>query len=66
MYLVTDIPLVGDWNGDGTDGIGIFRPHPTTGVGFFILRDGLSGPVDHVFGYGQGTDSPLVGDWDGQ
>ena len=58
--LQGDIPLVGDWDGNGTDTIGVFRN------GTWFLRNSNSpGPVDAAFGYGQAGDVPVVGDWDG-
>lgn len=58
----TDIPLVGDWDGDGTDTAGIYRN------GTFYLRDDMDGgEATTVFEFG-GTNPnliPLVGDWDG-
>lgn len=56
----TDIPLVGDWNGNGTDTIGVYRS------GTFYLKDTLTGgAADITFNYGRAGDIPLVGDWDG-
>ena len=57
-----DLPLLGDWNGDGLDTVGAFRPSN----GFFYVRnsnDCCDGEV--FFWFGQGGDVPLVGDWDG-
>jgi hypothetical protein len=56
----TDIPIVGDWNGDGIDTPGIFRN------GAFYLRDSNTpGNADIVFEFGQKGDIPIVGDWNG-
>ena len=59
-----DIPVVGDWNGDGHDKAGIFRN------GQWVLDyngngvwDGLN--VDRAFNLGQAGDIPVVGDWNG-
>lgn len=63
------IPLVGDWNGDGTDEVGIYN----SGSDLFSLDlngngvfDGNSGG-DAFFGLalGQGPGIPVVCDWDG-
>ncbi len=55
-----DVPVVGDWNGDGVDGIGVFRN------GVWYLRNTLtSGAADLVVGYGNPGDVPVVGDWNG-
>jgi uncharacterized surface protein with fasciclin (FAS1) repeats len=57
-----DIPLAGDWNGDGTDGIAVYRPS----TGEFFWRNALStGPADGSKVYGNIGDSPIAGDWDG-
>jgi hypothetical protein len=56
-----DIPVVGDWDGDGIDTIGVYRK------GVFHLRNSTTnGIADITFGYGNlGGDTPVVGDWDG-
>lgn len=57
-----DIPLVGDWDCDGDDTVGMFRP----GNGYVYLRNTNDfGPADITFWYGIGGDVPFVGDWDG-
>ncbi len=59
-----DVPLVGDWNGDGVDTVGVYRP----GERAFYLRDSnTAGVADNAFSYGVGAtgDVPLVGDWNG-
>jgi len=58
--------LVGDWDGDGTDEVGIFRSQAGTGNGVFVLRNGFTGPVDNVVVFGKGSEIPLIGDWDGE
>jgi hypothetical protein len=55
-------PLVGDWDGDGVDGIGLYRN------GEFILRSIVSGQVQESrfsFGTLEAGWQPLVGDWNG-
>jgi hypothetical protein len=55
-----DIPVCGDWNGDGIDTPGVYRN------GVFYLRNSLTpGPADVVIGYGDPGDQPVIGDWDG-
>jgi hypothetical protein len=56
-----DIPVVGDWNGDGITTIGVFR------AGNWYLRDSNSSGANNIpgFTYGSATDIPLVGDWNG-
>jgi hypothetical protein len=58
--LPGDYPLVGDWDGDGVDTIGVDR------MGIFYLRNSNTiGFADVVFALGQPGDQPVVGDWDG-
>jgi len=53
-----DIPIVGDWNGQGYDGIGVFH------LGTFELRaDSTSGYPDAGFLFGGAGDLPVVGRW---
>jgi serine-aspartate repeat-containing protein C/D/E len=57
-----DVPLAGDWNGDGIDTIGIFRD------GVWVLDidgDGRLTAADEQFTFGQKGDIPLVGDFNG-
>ncbi|MBX3065178.1 MAG: right-handed parallel beta-helix repeat-containing protein [Anaerolineae bacterium] len=64
-----DVPVVGDWNGDGIDTVGFYRRgrvSDNAGAGLFVLSDSNSSPqADHVFVLGNPSDTPLVGDWDG-
>jgi hypothetical protein len=60
----TDLPLAGDWDGDGKDSVGFYRPSDGT----FHLTDSLAeGPSEYAFGFGpdNGNVIPLAGDWDG-
>jgi glucose/arabinose dehydrogenase len=59
-----DIPVVGDWDGDGTMTIGLYRPSTSN---FFLRNSNSAGPPDIIlsFGDGPGGDIPVVGDWDG-
>jgi hypothetical protein len=55
-------PLVGDWDGDGVDGIGLYHN------GEFILRSIVAGQVQESrfsFGTLESGWQPLVGDWNG-
>ncbi len=55
-----DLPVVGDWDGDGITTIGVFR------AGQFLLRNSNKpGPPDLVINFGEAGDLPLAGDWDG-
>jgi hypothetical protein len=61
-----DVPVVGDWDGDGKDGIGVVR-QAATGAPRWLLRNPTTGgAAQHDFGYGTPADySFVVGDWDG-
>jgi hypothetical protein len=53
-----DLPVTGDWNGDGVDTIGVYRN------GKFYLRNAnTTGTADIVFAFGQAGDLPIAGDW---
>jgi hypothetical protein len=60
-----DIPVIGDWNGDGRTKVGVFRPS----VGRWYLD--LSGTAQYnsattITGqFGAFGDRPVVGDWNG-
>ncbi len=56
-----DTPFVGDFDGDGTDTIGLYRE----ATGFVYFTNTLaSGNADLSFFYGIPGDQILVGDWD--
>jgi len=60
-----DLPAIGDWDGDGDDNIGLYRPGTTTGV-FYLDIDNDGGVADIVTPeYGDLGDIPIAGDWDG-
>jgi hypothetical protein len=55
-----DVPVVGDWNGDTIDNIGIFRD------GRWVLDtngDGRFNKTDASFAYGAEGDLPIAADW---
>ena len=55
-----DVPVIGDWDGDGLDGLGVFRN------GAWYLRNSLStGGANMSFSFGDPGDVPVVGDWNG-
>jgi hypothetical protein len=65
--LAGDRPVVGDWTGDGTTKVGVFRSANGTGQ-FGLDMDGdcvWNGRVDRNVYYGFGTDTPIAGDWTG-
>jgi hypothetical protein len=65
-----DIPVVGDWDGNGVDTPGVFQP---ANGGNWFLTNGVNGqnvnnsfpPAAFQFSFGQNGDLPLAGDWDG-
>jgi hypothetical protein len=67
------IPLVGDWNGSGTDDLGIYSPSATnhTENRWYLDRNG-NGKWNHcdrdqcIRSFGQRGDLPVVGDWSGR
>ncbi len=61
-----DLPIVGDWNADGSWTIGVYRPStPST---FYLRNSNTTGIPDLTIPYGDGAtgDKPVAGDWDGQ
>lgn len=55
-----DVPLMGDWNCDGFDTVGMYRPSN----GFVYIRNANGfGVADEDFFYGLAGDVALVGDW---
>jgi hypothetical protein len=55
-----DVPVVGDWNGNGVHTVGVFR------AGRWLLKNSnRAGSSDIDFQFGQAGDIPVVGDWVG-
>jgi hypothetical protein len=57
-----DVPLTGDWNGDRTDEVAVFRRDVRRGTFEVAAPDGL--PSESVR-LGRSSDLPVTGDWDG-
>lgn len=56
-----DLPIVGDWNNDGVDSPGVYRP--STGQ-FFLTNSNLANPpVEITVVFGIAEDLPVAGDW---
>jgi hypothetical protein len=58
-----DIPVWGDWNGDGVPTAGVFRS------GQWLLTDdptSTNPTSNHIIAYGRAGDTPVVGNWDGR
>jgi len=53
-----DVPIVGDWDGNGIDTIGVYR----NGV-FYLRNNNTGGIADMTFIYGQPGDTPVIGTW---
>ena len=58
----TDVPVTGDWNGDGRDGVGVRR-----GAKCFLLQapKARAGQPTYTFRFGAATDVAVTGDWNG-
>lgn len=57
-----DVPLLGDWDCDGVDTVGMYRP--TNGY-VYLRNSNTQGVADLDFFYGTAGDIPLAGDWNG-
>ena len=57
-----DKPVLGDWDNDGADTVGVFRPSNAT---WYLKNENSAGGHDISFAYAFSTDVPVVGDWDG-
>ena len=55
-----DVPFVGDFDGDGIDTIGVFRPSNAT---VYLKNSFDGGKADAEFTYGAKGDVPVAGDW---
>jgi hypothetical protein len=56
----SDLPVVGDWNGDGVDTIGVYR----SATGFFYLSDSNMTPaINYTLLFGNPGDAPFAGRW---
>lgn len=56
----TDIPVMGDWDGNGTRTPGVFR-----NGAWYLRNTNNQGGVDIAFTFGSPGDIPVVGDWNG-
>jgi hypothetical protein len=58
------IPIAGDWEGNGTDTVGLYNP---TTSAFFLRNTNDSGYADETFSFGAAGAGwlPVVGDWTG-
>jgi hypothetical protein len=70
-----DIPVMGDWNGDGTKTAGVVRIIGTSTLSYqwFLRNSNTAGPADIApfiygrpsFGFEEPGDFPVTGDWNG-
>ena len=56
--ISTDMPVTGDWNGDGRTDVGVFR----NSTHMFYLKNGTT---TTAISWGINTDLPVTGDWNG-
>jgi len=72
--LTTDMPIIGDWDGDGYDEIGVFRPKVEgfdQSTFYLVTRNWADlpyevGAADKTIPFGYYPDDiPVAGDWDG-
>ena len=59
-----EVPVIGDWDGDGFDSVGVYRPNESTFHLRFVPGEGEA-DLRVAFGEPKLAPLPLVGDWDG-
>ena len=59
-----DVPVVGDWNGDGVTDLGVVRGSEWV-LALGPFADGVTPPVWRDLTFGQPGGVPVVGDWNG-
>jgi hypothetical protein len=57
----SDLPVVGDWNADGVDTLGLLRPADGR---FLLSNSNIVGIVNYNFIFGNPNDTPMAGRWD--
>jgi hypothetical protein len=61
--IAEDLPVAGDWDANGEDSVGVFRP--SLGQ-FFLTNDNVAAPgIDISAFFGTNGDLPVAGDFDG-
>jgi CSLREA domain-containing protein len=58
--IPSDYPVTGDWDGNGTATIGVYR-----NGSFYLRNSNTIGFADVVFVFGAPGDQPIAGDWNG-
>jgi len=61
----TDIPVIGDWDANGTDTVGIWRAGGDAPT-FMMRNSNTAGAVDLTVKFGEKGDVPVAGNWDGK
>lgn len=58
------LPVIGDWNGDGVETIGLYDP---TAAVFYLRNANTTGYADLIIGFGTPGNNwtPIAGDWNG-
>jgi len=61
-----DLPIAGDWDGDGIDTFGVFRQNGGGQAQMFLTdEENVTTPqVNHTIFFGLDGDVPVAGDWD--
>ena len=61
------LPVVGDWNGDGIDTVGVmmYGQEAANAVRWFLRDSNSAGPATYAMTFGTGRGYPVTGDWDG-
>jgi hypothetical protein len=54
-----DVPVVGNWDGNGISDVGVFRP----ASGNWYMDTTKTGIVNKSFHFGTTGDTPIVGKW---
>ncbi len=52
--------MIDDWDGDGTDTVGVFRPSETT---VYLPNTNTTGPAEVIYVFGEAPWQPLAGFW---
>jgi PKD repeat protein len=60
--ISTDLPVTGDWNGDGRTEVGVYRPSAHT---FYLKNGSALSWTTTAINWGTSTDLPVTGDWNG-
>jgi hypothetical protein len=61
----TGLPVVGDWNGDGKDTVGVVRNDGFNHLEWHLRNSNSAGSTNLRFTFGAAFDFPVVGDWNG-